>query len=115
MVCTPVLRVANFILKEFLILQVITKPGGAKSYSKFKGQLYALKKEEGGRHKPFVTGYRPQFFFRCVSRTFQKLASQIPGCNAFMFQGEVETSHLGYVPLPASVTHAYLSSYKAES
>jgi elongation factor Tu len=48
------------------MVQVITKPGVAKSYSKFKGQLYALKKEEGGRHTPFVTGYRPQFFFRCA-------------------------------------------------
>lgn len=60
--------VRNFgpVLQAGSAVQVITKPGGAKSFSKFKGQLYALKKEEGGRHKPFVTGYRPQFFFRCA-------------------------------------------------
>ncbi len=44
--------------------QVLAKPGSIKPHSKFKAQIYVLKKEEGGRHKPFFSGYRPQFFFR---------------------------------------------------
>jgi elongation factor Tu len=49
--------------------QVIVKPNSVQSFSKFRGQLYALSKEEGGRHKPFVSGYRPQFFFRTADVT----------------------------------------------
>jgi elongation factor Tu len=55
--------------EEILRGQVIAKPGSVKSFSKFKGQMYALSKEEGGRHKPFVSGYRPQFFFRTADVT----------------------------------------------
>ncbi len=44
--------------------QVLAKPGSIKPHIKFKAQIYVLKKEEGGRHKPFFSGYRPQFFFR---------------------------------------------------
>lgn len=44
--------------------QVICKPGTIKTYSKFEAQVYVLSKEEGGRHTPFFTNYRPQFFFR---------------------------------------------------
>ena len=41
---------------------VLAAPGTCKPHRKFKGTVYILKKEEGGRHKPFFTGYRPQFF-----------------------------------------------------
>lgn len=55
--------------EEILRGQVISKPGNVKASTKFSGQLYALKREEGGRHKPFVSGYRPQFFFRTADVT----------------------------------------------
>ena len=48
---------------------VLTAPGSCKAHTKFKGTVYVLKKEEGGRHKPFFTGYRPQFFFRTTDVT----------------------------------------------
>ena len=49
--------------------QVLAKPGSIKPHRKFKAQTYILKKEEGGRHKPFFTGYRPQFYFRTTDVT----------------------------------------------
>jgi elongation factor Tu len=49
--------------------QVIAKPGSIKPHRKFKAEVYVLSKEEGGRHTPFVTGYRPQFFFRTTDVT----------------------------------------------
>jgi len=49
--------------------QVLAAPGTIKPHNKFKGEIYVLKKEEGGRHKPFFTGYRPQFFFRTTDVT----------------------------------------------
>ncbi|MCE0521592.1 MAG: elongation factor Tu [Methylacidiphilales bacterium] len=49
--------------------QVISKPGTIKPHTKFKGQVYVLSKEEGGRHTPFFNGYRPQFFFRTTDVT----------------------------------------------
>jgi elongation factor Tu len=49
--------------------QVLAKPGSIKPYKKFKAQIYALKKEEGGRHTPFFNGYRPQFYFRTTDVT----------------------------------------------
>jgi len=49
--------------------QVLAKPGSITPHKKFKGEAYILKKEEGGRHKPFFTGYRPQFFFRTTDVT----------------------------------------------
>ncbi|NLM16122.1 MAG: elongation factor Tu [Candidatus Riflebacteria bacterium] len=48
---------------------VLAKPGSVKPHTKFKAEVYILKKEEGGRHKPFVTGYRPQFYFRTTDIT----------------------------------------------
>ena len=44
--------------------QVLCKPGSITPHTKFKAQVYCLKKEEGGRHTPFFNGYRPQFYFR---------------------------------------------------
>lgn len=49
--------------------QVVCKPGSIKPYKKFKGEIYALSKEEGGRHTPFFTNYKPQFFFRTADIT----------------------------------------------
>ena len=49
--------------------QVLAAPGSIKPHKKFKGQVYILKKEEGGRHTPFFTGYRPQFYFRTTDVT----------------------------------------------
>jgi elongation factor Tu len=44
--------------------QVLAKPGSIKQHTKFKAEVYVLSKEEGGRHTPFFTNYRPQFYFR---------------------------------------------------
>ncbi|HJW75600.1 MAG TPA: elongation factor Tu [Thermoleophilia bacterium] len=49
--------------------QVLCKPGSITPHKKFKGEVYVLTKEEGGRHKPFFTNYRPQFFFRTTDVT----------------------------------------------
>jgi elongation factor Tu len=49
--------------------QVLAKTGSIKPYKKFTAQVYALKKEEGGRHTPFFNGYRPQFYFRTTDVT----------------------------------------------
>ena len=49
--------------------QVLCKPGSIHPHTKFTGQVYLLKKEEGGRHTPFVSNYRPQFFFRTTDVT----------------------------------------------
>ena len=49
--------------------QVLAKVGSIKPHSKFVGQVYVLKKEEGGRHTPFFDGYRPQFYFRTTDVT----------------------------------------------
>lgn len=49
--------------------QVIAKPGSINPHVKFKAEAYVLKKEEGGRHKPFFGGYRPQFYFRTTDVT----------------------------------------------
>ena len=49
--------------------QVLAKPGSIKPHTHFFGQVYVLKKEEGGRHTPFFNGYRPQFFFRTTDVT----------------------------------------------
>jgi elongation factor Tu len=49
--------------------QVLAKPGSITPHTKFKGEVYVLKKEEGGRHTPFFSGYRPQFYFRTTDVT----------------------------------------------
>jgi elongation factor Tu len=49
--------------------QVLAKPGSITPHTKFTGEVYVLKKEEGGRHKPFFPGYRPQFYFRTTDVT----------------------------------------------
>ena len=49
--------------------QVFAKPGSIKPHTNFTAQIYVLTKEEGGRHTPFFTGYRPQFYFRTTDVT----------------------------------------------
>jgi elongation factor Tu len=49
--------------------QVLAAPGSVHPHTKFKGEVYVLKKEEGGRHTPFFNGYRPQFYFRTTDIT----------------------------------------------
>jgi len=49
--------------------QVLAKPGSIKPHTKFKGEVYVLSKDEGGRHTPFLKGYRPQFYFRTTDVT----------------------------------------------
>jgi len=49
--------------------QVLAKPGSIKPHTEFEGQVYVLKKEEGGRHTPFFSGYRPQFYMRTLDVT----------------------------------------------
>ena len=49
--------------------QVIAAPGSVHPHTEFEGQVYVLTKEEGGRHTPFFSGYRPQFFFRTTDVT----------------------------------------------
>ena len=66
--------------------QVIAKPGSIKPHKKFKAEVYVLSKEEGGRHTPFFTNYRPQFYFRTTDVTGSvKLAEGVemvmPGDN----------------------------------
>ena len=48
---------------------VLAKPGSITPHTKFKGEIYVLSKEEGGRHTPFFKGYRPQFYFRTTDVT----------------------------------------------
>ena len=55
--------------KEIERGQVLAKPGSIKPHTKFKGEVYVLSKEEGGRHTPFFTNYRPQFYFRTTDVT----------------------------------------------
>jgi elongation factor Tu len=49
--------------------QVLAKPGSITPHKKFKAEVYVLKKEEGGRHTPFFSNYRPQFYFRTTDVT----------------------------------------------
>jgi elongation factor Tu len=67
--------------------QVLAKPGSIKPHTTFDGQVYILKKEEGGRHTPFFTGYRPQFYIRTMDVTGsvdlpEGLEMVMPGDNA---------------------------------
>ena len=67
--------------------QVLAKPGSITPHKKFKGEVYVLTKEEGGRHTPFFTGYRPQFYFRTTDITgvvtlAEGVEMVMPGDNA---------------------------------
>jgi elongation factor Tu len=61
--------------------QVVVKPGSATPHTKFRAQIYVLKKEEGGRHAPFFGGYSPQFYFRTTDVTGRiELANEVEMC-----------------------------------
>jgi elongation factor Tu len=66
--------------------QVVAAPGSITPHTRFKAEVYVLKKEEGGRHTPFFTGYRPQFYFRTtdvtgVARLPEGVEMVMPGDN----------------------------------
>src|SRR5204862_6306144 len=61
--------------------QVLAKPGSITPHTKFEASVYILSKEEGGRHTPFFTGYRPQFYFRTTDVTGEvKLPTAVEMC-----------------------------------
>ena len=65
--------------------QVLAKPGSITPHTKFKGEVYVLSKEEGGRHTPFFTGYRPQFYFRTTDVTG---VAQLPEGTEMVMPGD---------------------------
>ena len=65
--------------------QVLSKPGSITPHTKFKGEVYVLTKEEGGRHTPFFKGYRPQFYFRTTDVTG---ASELPADVEMVMPGD---------------------------
>ncbi len=70
---------------------VICKPGSVKPHSKFKAEVYVLKKEEGGRHTPFGNRYRPQFFFRTTDVTGEIM---LPEGREMVMPGDNLTIHV---------------------
>ena len=69
--------------------QILAKPGSVKTHKKFNAEVYILKKEEGGRHKPFFTNYRPQFYMRTMDVTGtitlpEEVKMVMPGDNVSM-------------------------------
>ncbi|MDD5251927.1 MAG: elongation factor Tu [Patescibacteria group bacterium] len=69
---------------------VLAKPGSVTPHSEFEGQVYALTKEEGGRHKPFFKGYKPQFYIRTTDVTGEV---ELPAGTEMVMPGD--TVHLG--------------------
>jgi elongation factor Tu len=65
--------------------QVVAKPGSITPHTTFKGQVYVLSKEEGGRHTPFFKGYRPQFYFRTTDVTG---VAQLPEGTEMVMPGD---------------------------
>src|SRR5947199_136951 len=65
--------------------QVISKPGSITPHTTFKGEVYVLSKEEGGRHTPFFKGYRPQFYFRTTDVTG---SAQLPAGTEMCMPGD---------------------------
>ena len=65
--------------------QVCAKPGSITPHTKFQGEVYVLTKEEGGRHTPFFTGYRPQFYFRTTDVTG---AAELPSGVEMVMPGD---------------------------
>src|SRR6202046_114034 len=65
--------------------QVVAKPGSIKPHKKFKGEVYVLSKDEGGRHTPFFKGYRPQFYFRTTDVTG---GAQLPEGTEMVMPGD---------------------------
>jgi elongation factor Tu len=65
--------------------QVLAKPGSITPHTKFKGEVYVLTKEEGGRHTPFFNGYRPQFYFRTTDVTG---SAELPSGTEMVMPGD---------------------------
>ena len=65
--------------------QVVAKPGSITPHTKFKGEVYVLKKDEGGRHTPFFKGYRPQFYLRTTDVTG---VAQLPEGTEMVMPGD---------------------------
>ncbi len=87
--------------------QVVAKPGSITPHTKFQAEVYILTKEEGGRHTPFFTGYRPQFYLRTTDVTgVVKLPDGVemvmPGDNVSM---EVHLDHPGGHRKRAALRH----------
>ena len=72
--------------------QVLAKPGSIKPHTKFKGEVYILSKEEGGRHTPFFNGYRPQFYIRTTDVTG---SLQLPEGVEMVMPGDNTIDHGG--------------------
>src|SRR3569832_2305140 len=66
----------------------LAKPGSITPHTKFKGEVYVLSKEEGGRHTPFFNGYRPQFYFRTTDVTG---VAHLPQGTEMVMPGDNET------------------------
>jgi elongation factor Tu len=73
---------------------VLAKPGSITPHRKFKASIYALKKEEGGRHTPFFTGYRPQFYFRTTDVTG---SVKLPGGVEMVMPGDNVNLEIGLI------------------
>jgi elongation factor Tu len=73
---------------------VLAKPGSITPHRKFKASIYALKKEEGGRHTPFFTGYRPQFYFRTTDVTG---TVKLPGGVEMVMPGDNVNLEIGLI------------------
>jgi elongation factor Tu len=71
--------------KEIERGMVLAKPGSITPHTNFKGEVYVLTKEEGGRHTPFFTGYRPQFYFRTTDVTG---VATLPGGTEMVMPGD---------------------------
>jgi elongation factor Tu len=71
--------------------QVLAKPGSIKPHTKFKAETYVLTKDEGGRHTPFFTNYRPQFYFRTTDVTG---TVQLPEGTEMVMPGDNVTMHV---------------------
>jgi elongation factor Tu len=68
--------------------QVLAKPGTVTPHTEFEGQIYVLTKEEGGRHKPFFKGYKPQFYIRTTDVTGEV---ELPAGTEMVMPGDTVT------------------------
>src|SRR5262249_2889257 len=73
--------------------QVLAKPGSITPHTKFKAEAYILTKEEGGRHTPFFTNYRPQFYFRTTDVTGEV---QLPTGTEMVMPGHTVTMEIQF-------------------
>ena len=79
---------------------VLVKPGSITPHTEFKGEVYVLSKEEGGRHTPFFNKYRPQFYFRTTDVTGEVT---LPAGTEMVMPGDKTSLHLGLIPPIAMV------------